>query len=305
MAQTQTNFYLYDKQFKPNASPSGKLPPSTQFKFVYLINPRDVKHLKDITMCFYTDQYLSVAKHHNTYKFKKIAWVREPQSIHKYPYEYLLKHHEDFDIVILNNKTYLSRIPNSIYIPNIMTFLRHEDIQLYPNKHLNLSIVCSDKMTTSGHRFRHSIVKLLKANKRFRVDKYGKMVNNFVENKIDTLKNYKFQIVLENSKIDGYFSEKIIDCFLTGTIPIYWGTDTVYSYYDKRAIINFNNGKELIAILQSLKGRHAEVYRLMYPAIINNFGLATRYLSQEYVIYDKYLKPSQLPQLNKKEEESR
>ena len=38
-----------------------------------------------------------------------------------------------------------------------------------------------------------------------------------------------------------YFNEKIIDCFFSGTIPIYWGTKNISKYFDENGIIFFPN----------------------------------------------------------------
>jgi len=51
-----------------------------------------------------------------------------------------------------------------------------------------------------------------------------KIQPTFCENKIETISNYKFCICAENVEYDGYVTEKIIDCFIAGTIPIYFGT---------------------------------------------------------------------------------
>ena len=45
-----------------------------------------------------------------------------------------------------------------------------------------------------------------------------------IKNKIDFLSSYKFSIAMENTEGDGYISEKIIDSFISGTIPIYYGS---------------------------------------------------------------------------------
>ena len=37
-----------------------------------------------------------------------------------------------------------------------------------------------------------------------------------VANKADTLVPYMFSVAIENSKLEAYFTEKLLDCFLTG-----------------------------------------------------------------------------------------
>jgi glycosyltransferase involved in cell wall biosynthesis len=44
------------------------------------------------------------------------------------------------------------------------------------------------------------------------------------ENKIEYLKQFKFNLCPENSDNDGYVTEKIFDAIKSGCIPIYWGS---------------------------------------------------------------------------------
>jgi hypothetical protein len=58
---------------------------------------------------------------------------------------------------------------------------------------------------------------------------------------IDTYKNYKFVIAMENIQKDGYITEKIINAFYSGAIPIYWGASNVNEFFNKKAFINVSN----------------------------------------------------------------
>ena len=46
----------------------------------------------------------------------------------------------------------------------------------------------------------------------------------------EMLKPYHFSICIENTEYSDYFTEKILDCFASGVIPIYWGTKNVQKY---------------------------------------------------------------------------
>ena len=68
----------------------------------------------------------------------------------------------------------------------------------------------------------------------------GKCKNNVggrVYNKIDFLTKYKFSIAMENTRGDGYISEKIVDSFRAGTIPIYYGDFLVDEYINPKTYI--------------------------------------------------------------------
>lgn len=60
---------------------------------------------------------------------------------------------------------------------------------------------------------------------------------------------YRFSIAFENDIVDGYVTEKIVNSFLAGCIPIYDGTEDVYKYFNKESFINardFSSLKELV-----------------------------------------------------------
>lgn len=50
-----------------------------------------------------------------------------------------------------------------------------------------------------------------------------RLIREFNDNKIDFLKQYKFNICPENTDTDGYVTEKIFESINGGCIPIYWG----------------------------------------------------------------------------------
>lgn len=57
---------------------------------------------------------------------------------------------------------------------------------------------------------------------------------------------YKFGFAMENHQISGYITEKIINVFRGGAIPIYWGdTNTVNKYFNPKAFINVDQFKSL------------------------------------------------------------
>ena len=83
---------------------------------------------------------------------------------------------------------------------------------------------CAALISNCEAQFRINVINILSKYKK--VDIGGKCRNNInkiIKNKIDFLSEYKFSIAMENSNGDGYLSEKIVDSFLSGTIPIYYG----------------------------------------------------------------------------------
>jgi hypothetical protein len=60
-----------------------------------------------------------------------------------------------------------------------------------------------------------------------------------VNDKYETLSRYKFSLCFENEKnVQGWISEKIFDCFFTGTVPIYLGASNVERYIPQGCYID-------------------------------------------------------------------
>jgi hypothetical protein len=60
----------------------------------------------------------------------------------------------------------------------------------------------------------------------------------------DLIKNYSqynFVISMENAKRGGYITEKIMNAYYAGAIPIYWGDSVVNEYFNPDSFINVNN----------------------------------------------------------------
>ncbi len=76
------------------------------------------------------------------------------------------------------------------------------------------------------------------------------------DNKLETLKNYRFSICYENMRdVKGYITEKIFDCFAAGTIPIYWGASNITDFIPKECFIdrrNFNTFEEVYHHIQTM-----------------------------------------------------
>ncbi len=91
-----------------------------------------------------------------------------------------------------------------------------------------------------------------------------------------------FSITIENSKEDYMFTEKLIDCFLTGTIPIYYGCPSIGNFFNSNGIIMIDSLEDLSTILPTL---NEELYNNMRPYIEENYKTAQQY--KTFVINEK------------------
>jgi alpha(1,3/1,4) fucosyltransferase len=79
-----------------------------------------------------------------------------------------------------------------------------------------------------------------------------------------TLSGYKFAIAFENCIVPGFITERIFDCFYSGTIPVYLGAPDITDYVPKECFIDmrdFKNYDELRAFMKSLSSSEIENYR--------------------------------------------
>jgi len=56
--------------------------------------------------------------------------------------------------------------------------------------------------------------------------------------KISEISNYKFCLCYENASYKGGVSEKIIDCFFAGVVPVYLGATDIYNFIPKDSFID-------------------------------------------------------------------
>ena len=156
-----------------------------------------------------------------------------------------------------------------------------EDFKVYPKTKL-LSAISSNKTEVPGHVTRLSFIYKIK----HRLDLYGRGFKE-IENKLEGLKDYMFSVAIENSTSTNCFTEKIQDCFLTGTIPIYYGPKNIGEYFDMDGILTFNTQDELNSILDSL---NEDLYYSKIEAIQRNYKRALSYPTFNNSLYDLYFK---------------
>lgn len=135
------------------------------------------------------------------------------------------------------------------------------------NKKFKVSFIRSSKRDLPGHKLRFEIEDLIEKQYDFEL--------LFPKERIDSknilFADSMFHITIENSRYENYFTEKIIDCFMSYTIPIYWGCPNIGDYFDKNGIIEFNTKEELENILKNLT---PEDYHSRLESVKRNYEIA-------------------------------
>jgi hypothetical protein len=119
------------------------------------------------------------------------------------------------------------------------------DVSDLPKKSRKLSIVASPLRLDRPHTnydFRHELVKSILASD-IDCDIYGdwpgtdSRLMGPVEDKVDALAPYEFSVAIENCCEPGYVTEKLFDCFLCGTTPVYLGDPLVRKRFGENASV--------------------------------------------------------------------
>ena len=87
------------------------------------------------------------------------------------------------------------------------------------------------------------------------VDSGGGYKNNIggpVADKLAFQKAYKFSIAYENSRGPGYCTEKIVDAFAAGTVPIYWGDPLVKQEFNPDAFLCADDYPDTDALIAAI-----------------------------------------------------
>ena len=227
--------------------------------------------------------------------FKNIALLIEsPEWAHQ-SYNYVFNNIDKYDLILTHNKKLLDLNKDKVKLNLDGKTWLHESYQKIYKKSKLCSIIASNKTITSGHKLRHSILEYL-VKENIDIDKFGgkfiqlstsktkpytieHTAKHISNEKILGLKDYMFSIVIENCKEDYYFTEKLTDCLLSGTIPIYWGCPSIGDFFNINGMIIFDTLDELKEILNNLT---IEKYKCMKLYIKENFEKAKEY--NEYKI---------------------
>jgi hypothetical protein len=96
-----------------------------------------------------------------------------------------------------------------------------------------------------------------------------------------------FHVCIENTSIPNYFSEKILDCFLTRTIPVYIGCPNIDRYFNANGICIADTVDEVIKWCNQSTPNSYFAYTI---AIEENFQRALQYVNWENLLKETILK---------------
>lgn len=119
-----------------------------------------------------------------------------------------------------------------------------------PEKNKGISTITSNRTRRPGHRLRVQFLK--KIIDRLDFSLYGKGYS-YIDDKWYGLSPYRYSIAIENYRTSYYWTEKIADCFLSWTMPIYYGCTEITKFFPSEALIeiDINQPDEALKIIEN------------------------------------------------------
>jgi hypothetical protein len=208
---------------------------------------------------------------------EKYGWILESRviipdviSYVKTNYERLFK---TYKYIFTHYKELLDLHPNFKFVPAYGFYI--EEPKIY-NKTKLVSMISSNKVMCEGHKYRLKWVDKLKPN----LDLYGRGFKE-IQKKETGLNDYMFSVAIENDSYNTYFTEKILDCFSVGTIPIYHGSPNIGEYFNIDGIIVLDDDFNIKMLTE-------ELYLSKMDAIKDNYNRVLEMEVTEDWIYKTY-----------------
>lgn len=255
-------------------NPNGPWPKPKLVEYV-----RDQNPFRGIT--YFTDKMLRFVNQVDT--DVKVAILQEPKSFMPWIYRDVVEFEKYYDLIFTYDKDLLNRGEKYVFMPADVSTLDEKNYKIHDKTKL-VSMIYSDKKQLPGHKLRFVVAEKLIPRIKFneKIDFYGSGTGVYLKDKSEACNPYMFQIAIENSKVENYYADKILDCFVTGCIPIYWGCPNIGDFFDQRGILQFDTAKELKDILNSLS---KEKYKSMLEYAKINFQKALEYQNIDDYFY--------------------
>jgi len=210
----------------------------------------------------------------------KILYLCEPNEI-KHLNKKAIKHKKLFNYIFTHDEKVLKKCSNAILFPFGSSWIRNYK---FKRKKFAASTVVGAKRRTKGHKLR---LKLWKNQNQITIPKFfylsyhakGRLKNINNNPLLGKVKNpmfdCQFHIAIENVRKNNWFTEKLIDCFRTKTVPVYWGCPNIGDFFNSDGILQINSLKNLIDVVNSLTPK---TYLDMKTAVKENYRLSEKYI---------------------------
>ena len=205
--------------------------------------------------------------------------------------ENVIKYANLYDLILTSRDEVLESCSNAVFFPYGTTWL-HKDIdhldgigfyhpsldQLHDNKTDTVSFLMTSHKNKVGYDIRHVVWNNANQipNKVFYSGTRNPVCTNSLLPDDDKkhLFRSKFSIIIESTKEENYFTEKLCDALLTKTIPIYWGCPNIDDFFNTEGMIICESAEDIIEVCKNLD---YSKYESMLEHVNENFEEAKKY----------------------------
>ena len=216
-----------------------------------------------------------------------ILVLQEPNEYFGY-HDWAIQNKDLFNVILTWDDKVLNNCDNALLLPFGHSWFKPDQYKVNHSKSFQISHLCGKLLKTYGQSLRHELLARkneIKIPTKF-FDVYGDRYNieDARKGKEEVFGDSMFGIAIENTSHNGYFTEKILDCFLLKTIPIYWGCTDIDNFFNKKGIIKFGSVDECIYLSNTLT---KEYYNSKKDIIEENYQKALHYIDYEQNIVNK------------------
>ena len=196
------------------------------------------------------------------------------------------KYYQNFDLILTHNQDVLDTYGNSKLFVFNSVWASNKD---YSPKEFSISTVVGNKTWTKQQIMRQELWYLQDSipNRKFFASSFGPppdvLGNPYIGDNKDELFKSQFHIAIENCSINNYFTEKILDCFISKTIPIYCGCLNVGDFFNDKGIFKFSKVNECIEMCKRLT---PDTYNNYVEYVEENYNKALHYIDWRKRIKD-------------------
>jgi hypothetical protein len=117
------------------------------------------------------------------------------------------------------------------------------------------------------HNVRLQAVKSLQPS----IDVFGPYVSKPIKSKFALASKYRFMLSFENDLYPGYVTEKLVEAYVSGTVPLYWGDLGNDSMINRKCFINLKDFSSLADFVDHVNSLDTEEYREIFEQpFLNN-----------------------------------
>ena len=181
-----------------------------------------------------------------------IFYIQEVPEVIKYREQFLNQFH--YVCSYLSDVKHPNFIKSDPVFPWFIERNYNQSANFNSLKSKKLSIISSSKKITIDHVKRLNFYKKLDKYFGNDIDIFGSGFSGYVDEKKTTLDPYMFSVVVENKRIPNYFTEKLADCFLANTFPLYHGCTNLNEFFDQGSFepIDINSFKDSVRTITKI-----------------------------------------------------